>query len=259
MAANLFSTLRRFTFISALMLCMVFGMGHVASAQTEPESAPVSAAGKSDVSFSDLLKKGGWAMWPLGLLSVTGLGLIIYNGMVIRRRQFLRPDVVENLKEALNELNIEKARAICDQTPTAASNIVYAGLERIQDDEIDLESVEKAMEEASSEEMSGPFALINYLSIIASVSPMVGLLGTVSGMVKAFNSIAAQGMGKPELLANNISEALITTATGLIVAIPAMVFYFYFKNKFGKLSSVVNRITGDLYFTLVHALKRQAQ
>ena len=72
---------------------------------------------------------------------------------------------------------------------------------------------------------------IQYMNVIATVAPMVGLLGTVSGMIGAFQTIATGGMGKPELLAGDIGEALITTATGLTIGIPAMVFYFVLKNR----------------------------
>lgn len=72
---------------------------------------------------------------------------------------------------------------------------------------------------------------IQYLNVIATVAPMVGLLGTVSGMISAFQTIAAGGMGKPELLAGDIGEALITTATGLTIGIPAMVGYFFLRNR----------------------------
>lgn len=133
-----------------------------------------------------------------------------------------------------------------------------AGLDRVHEDHVDPEAMEKAMEDASAEELAAPFVMINYLSIVATLSPMVGLLGTVSGMVKAFRNIAAQGMGKPELLADNISEALITTASGLIVAIPAMFFYSFFKNRYGKLVSSVSKITGDLFHRMMSGLRRQA-
>ena len=72
-------------------------------------------------------------------------------------------------------------------------------------------------------------------------------------MVKAFQNIAASGLGKPEEMAGNISEALITTASGLVVAIPALLAYFYFKNKFGKISSKIAKIVDDLFFGLVKA------
>ena len=72
---------------------------------------------------------------------------------------------------------------------------------------------------------------IQYLNVIATIAPMVGLLGTVSGMIGAFQTIATGGMGKPELLAGDIGEALITTATGLTIGIPAMIFYFILRNR----------------------------
>ncbi len=84
---------------------------------------------------------------------------------------------------------------------------------------------------------------------------MLGLLGTVSGMVKAFNVIEAEGAGSAQALAGNISEALITTATGMIIGIPAMFFFFYFKNKYGKITSRVARVVGDIEFTLTKAAK----
>ena len=86
---------------------------------------------------------------------------------------------------------------------------------------------------------------------------MVGLLGTVSGMVKAFNIIGAEGAANAQALAGNISEALITTASGMIVGIPAMFFFFYFKNKYGKITSRVTRIVGDLQFTLGASIKNR--
>jgi biopolymer transport protein ExbB len=91
---------------------------------------------------------------------------------------------------------------------------------------------------------------IDFLSIIGAISPMVGLLGTVSGMIKAFQTMGSQGMGKPELLAGNIGEALITTATGLIVAIPAMLFFFYFKKGFNKTLATLGRNIGFLFDAL---------
>ena len=83
---------------------------------------------------------------------------------------------------------------------------------------------------------------------------MVGMLGTVSGMIKAFRNIALGGMGKPELLADNISEALITTAVGLVVGIPAMFAFFFFKSRYARLTSRLARICGDLHHTLTFAL-----
>ncbi|MFP4351482.1 MAG: MotA/TolQ/ExbB proton channel family protein [Puniceicoccaceae bacterium] len=208
-------------------------------------------------SLVDMIKVGGWAMYPLGALSVGGIALILYNFLAVRPNKLLDVDKLEEVAEKARDFNIEEAQQLCAENPSPLTNIAAAGLERITAEYVDVESMEKAMEEASVEELSGPFVYINYLSVIATLSPMVGLLGTVSGMVKAFNAIAAQGVGQPQALANNISEALITTATGMIIGIPAMFFYFYFKNKYGRITSSVSRIIGDFHHEFVASIRKQ--
>jgi biopolymer transport protein ExbB len=110
--------------------------------------------------------------------------------------------------------------------------------------------VKESIEEASIEQTSKLMKPIDYLSIIGASAPMLGLLGTVSGMIKAFNTMGTTGMGKPELLAANIGEALITTATGLVIAIPAMFFFFFFKKGFQKNLATLGRNIGFLFDAL---------
>lgn len=213
-------------------------------------------AAESSRSLIQIYLLGGWAMWPLTLLSVIGVGLVIYNSMTVRPRALLQPDVVVQLTPVLEALDFEQAKQICAASPGPVTNIFASGLERLDPEEFDPATMEKAMEESSAAELAGPYVLISYLSTIANISPMVGLLGTVSGMIKAFDTIAKEGMGKPELLANNISEALITTASGLIVAIPAMIAYLWFKNRYGKIASGIGETVGDLQHVLLRAVKR---
>lgn len=247
-------SLWRILLLSAVLAC---GWTSLAIAQEAGGDSPAATTAEAEPeSLLALFGKGGWAMYPLLLLSTIGVGLIIYNGLALRERPFLRSDALEELEPALKSLDIEKARSICADNPGAVTNIVGAGLRRVDPDVFDPTTIEKAMEEASSEELSSPFTFINYLATVGSVSPMIGLLGTVSGMVKAFNTIETEGMGKPELLAGNISEALITTASGLVVAIPAMIAYYVYKNRYGKLVSRVNRAVGDLYHTLVVSVRK---
>ena len=120
---------------------------------------------------------------------------------------------------------------------------------------MDTDLFRQRLEAGSGKELAQPFVVINYLSIIASIAPMLGLLGTVSGMVKAFNSIATVGMGQPDLLAGNISEALITTASGMLVGIPTMFFFFFFKNQYGKLIADMTMYLDDMYGDLVHGTR----
>ncbi|MBC2600491.1 MotA/TolQ/ExbB proton channel family protein [Puniceicoccus vermicola] len=223
-----------------------------AAAGSEQELAELTPP-PPDKTLLDMLAAGGWAMYPLGILSVGTLGFAVYNFLVIRRKSFVDDQVIEELDAAVSEMDIERAHEICRNNPGPVTNTFNHGLDQVRKESFSAEAVEMAFENASSKELSGSFVVVSYLSIIAALSPMVGLLGTVSGMVKAFNTIAAQGMGKPELLADNISEALITTAAGMSIAIPAMFFFFFFRNRYGKIVAEVNLVLGRLYADLLRA------
>lgn len=220
----------------------------------EAPPAPEEAEGKS---LLEMFQAGGLAMYPLALLSISGFGLIIYNFLAVKPGPILQPGITPAIDEALSNLDVEGAKTICEENAAPTTNIIRAGLARVDIEDYNPEQVKEAVEEASAEELAGPYVLINYLSVIGSLSPMVGLLGTVSGMVKAFNVIEAEGAGSAQALAGNISEALITTATGMIIGIPAMFFFFYFKNRYGKITSQVGRVVGDLQFSLNTAIKRR--
>ena len=208
-------------------------------------------------SLIDMYKTGGWAMYPLTFFSIAGFGLIIYNFMAVQPKVMLNTKALMQVDNSLEQLDIDSALKICAENQAPTTNIIAAGLKRADLNNYKQGPVKEAIEEASSEELAGPYVLINYLSVVGSLSPMVGLLGTVSGMVKAFNAIEAEGAGSAQLLAGNISEALITTASGMIVGIPAMFFFFFFKNRYGKITSRVARVVGDLEFTLSKAVKNR--
>jgi biopolymer transport protein ExbB len=235
-------------------------MPQVSYAQEEPaEVVETTVEGEeaetNDKTVIDQFKAGGWAMYPLTFFSIAGLALIGYNYMAVRADVILKPEMIVEIDKAVEALDLDKARQICADNPAPATNIIAAGLNRVDLKNYNPGPIKEAIEESSSEELAGPFVLINYLSVVGSLSPMVGLLGTVSGMVKAFNVIEAEGAGSAQALAGNISEALITTATGMIVGIPAMFFFFYFKNKYGKITSRTARVVGDIEFTLTKAAK----
>ena len=223
----------------------------------DTEVATEVADESQEKSLIDMYKAGGWAMYPLTLLSIGGFGLIVYNFLAVRPEPILNTAATVQIDEALAAIDVEKAKTICQENPSPITNIIGAGMNRVDVNNFDPEQVREAIEESSSEELAGPFVLINYLSVVGSLSPMVGLLGTVSGMVKAFNVIEAEGAGSAQALAGNISEALITTATGMIVGIPAMFFFFFFKNRYGKITSRIGRVVGDLQFTLNKAIKNR--
>jgi biopolymer transport protein ExbB len=157
----------------------------------------------------ELLKQGGWAMYPLGTLSLALFALILSAWMQTSRGYFgFRPSRWNDCP-VTRQLEAKHPLEAKPDTDTARSRMLE-----------DAESVE-----------GNALRWIQYLNVIATIAPMVGLLGTVSGMIGAFQTIATGGMGKPELLAGDIGEALITTATGLTIGIPAMIFYFVLRNR----------------------------
>ena len=223
--------------------------------QTVTKTETIDVAPKT--TLWSLIKKGGVTMFPLGLLAVGTVALTIYGFLATQEKKMLNPQVIPNIQNSLESLNIQEASNICAGNPCLLTNIMLSGIQRLSDGYLDVESMEKAMEEASVEETSAGLKPINYLSIIAQIAPMLGLLGTVSGMIKAFDKIGRGGMGKPELLAGNIGEAMITTAAGLIIGIPAMFFYFFLKGKYLGNVSKLARMLGNLSHALVSASRRE--
>lgn len=236
----------------ALTAFLYFAFSTFALAQAEEPAAVVESTERS---FLEMIAQGGWAMYPLGFLSVSALALTVYNFIALRPKDFFNDEVASELGGKLGELDIEGAKEICANNPTPLTRIVKHGLDSVRGGNIDTDLFRQRLEAGSGKELAQPFVVINYLSIIASISPMLGLLGTVSGMVKAFSSIATVGMGQPDLLAGNISEALITTATGMLVGIPTMFFFFFFKNQYGRLVADMTMYLDDMYGDLVHGTR----
>lgn len=236
--------------IIKLAFCLSLFAGSVAFAQ-DAGAAGEAVQNVEKTTLWMMIRQGGWAMIPLGVLSMAMVYFIVQNALGLREKVLLRPDLIPEFIQMMKDKKIVEAHALCKENETLFTYVFRAGLERTSTNrEIDFAKVKEGIDEASTEEITSYMKPIDYLSIIGAVAPMVGLLGTVSGMIKAFQTIGAQGMGKPEALAGNIGEALVTTATGLIVAIPAMLFYYYFRNSFIKSTATLGRNVGGLLDTL---------
>jgi biopolymer transport protein ExbB len=234
---------------SLFMVALVLLAGSVL-AQAGTDTAAVAAAAAKKQTLWDLIKVGGWCMWPLGGLSFVGVVLVVQNFISLRERRLLHTEMIPDLIDMMIKKKVRAALIYCRKNPSMFTNTFGAGLERVVDGVEDFDKVVQSAKEASIEQMTVLMKPIDMLSIVGTTSPMVGLLGTVSGMIKAFQTMGIQGMGKPELLAANIGEALITTAAGLIIAIPIMFFYFYFKKRFGKTMATLGRNLSYLYDAL---------
>lgn len=163
-------------------------------------------------------------MWTLVALFVIGVAITLWRLVVILIAMFNTGSLYKKVFAALQnkEDGLEKASEICSRTPGPVATIVHAGLSRVSHG---IDHVEKAVENAGSVEMAFLENGLVWLATIANIAPMLGFFGTVAGMISAFKSIAAQGDVEPSIVAAGISMALITTAGGLLVAMPIQFGY----------------------------------
>jgi len=201
-------------------------------------------------SLYDMLMNGGPLMVPIALCSVIALAYIVERSIRLRSGRLGPRRFGRELLEALRSGGPGKAEELCANGGHPLARILLAGLKR---NGAPVLEVEKAVEDAGAREVQRLSANLKPLVVVAMISPLLGLLGTVWGMILAFSNIAGQdALGKPEMLASGISQALITTAAGLAIAIPTQAAYFFFK---GKIDRFVRR-TEDLYVEVseqVHA------
>jgi biopolymer transport protein ExbB len=169
--------------------------------------------------------KGGLVMWPLLALSVLGVTVAIWRWLAIREATSKVSELLSDLRDRLLAGDIAGAMAACDERPGPISHVVRAGLQKLGRAK---EEVELSLQDASAHELALLERGLPVLATIAMVAPLLGFLGTVTGMINSFDALAAVGLNNPAAVASGISEALITTAAGLIIAIPVQMAYNYF-------------------------------
>ena len=207
-------------------------------------AAEAAADVEGERTFLDNIKAGGAVGYTIILLSVAGLALMIEHAVSLRREKLIPPYLLSELENLFDEEEYEEAMDLCDQEDAMLCRVVGAGLAKIGGG---YAQMKEAIEEVSEEEATNLTQKISYLSLVSGIAPMLGLLGTVQGMIKAFDKIAVmRGALNPSDLAESISMALITTLLGLLVAIPTTAGYMFFRNKVMKLSQEASAITGEL-------------
>lgn len=183
--------------------------------------------------LGELLVGGGLLMIPIALASILTLGLAIERLWALQRRRILPKNVWRDVKAQLEGGDLEGARRRAEEDRTALGRMLASGLDRWGDGPTELN---QEFEEAGMREADVLNTHLPALQGIASVAPLLGLLGTVVGMIRSFYTIAKEhAVGNPELFAEPIGQALVTTAAGLSVAIPAMVLYYWFRGRIRKI------------------------
>ena len=192
--------------------------------------------------------KGGLFMWPLLLLAVFGLAIMFERFWTLSRARTNVRDLMNKVLAALKSDGVEAAIQVCETTRGPIPAILHAGLRRSN---IGIEATEKSIENAGVVELSflerGLLALVT----VSNLAPLLGFLGTVSGMINAFDAIAAADQVNAKIVAAGISEALITTLAGLVVAIPMSMAHNYFVAQIDKFVIEMQETSADLVETLV--------
>jgi len=217
-----------------------------AAATQEPAQTPP----ESGMTFWQLTVSGGPIMIVLGVMSVVALAMIITFLVTLNPRREVPDEFVVQARSLLQGGDVGGCELLCQQREEMLPRIILAGLKVAGHDRY---AIIEAMEGEGARLAAERAQRVGYLSNIATLAPMLGILGTVLGMIMAFNSIAFQpGAVKMLVLARGVSMAVVTTAAGLFLAIPAMAFYFYFRARLQKIVATAEGATAEFVELLTH-------
>lgn len=206
-------------------------------------------------SIWDFVVKGGLVMVPIGVCSLVALTVIIERLLSLRRGRIIPPDFRHALTGLLDDAGADrrgKALDYCRKHGTPIAAIFGAGIKKLGEP---VELIERHIQETGQREIVKLRKYLRTLSVIAAIAPLLGLLGTILGMIKAFETVAASGeaLGRTELLAKGIYEAMITTAGGLIVAIPVVIAYHWFSARVERLVVEIDAMVVEFIEEYAHS------
>lgn len=245
------------TELKFIMFCVVaaIGVGGLSATAQEGAEAPGiaapegvdMAAEEGDAGFLRVITGSGAvgvALWlSLLLTSVTGIYLIIDSAVKIRQKKIMPPELVKGVQDAMAVGDLPEAMACCKRQPGVMANILMAGFSNVEEGFDVIQDTINATADVESERL---LQKVTYLSVVSNLAPMLGLMGTVQGMIFAFATLGTQSAGAAQqaMLAMNISQALYTTMAGLAIAVPAVACYYFFRNQANNviLSMVITTI-----------------
>ena len=203
-------------------------------------------------------QKFGFVFYPLAICSVVALTFIIERlfTFVRSRSRIGTEQFIASIADSLRKENIMEAVSTCEEAGGPLANVLKAGLLRysqaqIEERDITKEEIQEAIEEASLLEIPELERNLPVLGTVAVVSPLFGLLGTVTGMITAFTTIALEGTGDPQQLAEGISQALLTTAGGLTIAIPCLIFFQLFDSWVNRHMVEISQVSTEIVNQLI--------
>jgi biopolymer transport protein ExbB len=205
----------------AVFLCLGTA---IASAQEAKKDAKVAHS----KSLLETLVEGGWVMFPIGIMSVLTVYLSTDGISKTSIKKTSPPEYEAEVKRLFSQGDYVGAYGYCRDNKSPLTNVLRVGISLLGDGKT---MVEEGMISEMHKENATMSTQINYLSVIGVVTPMIGLLGTVTGMIKAFSTLGASGIGDPSSLSGAIGEVLIATASGLVIAIPAFGMFYFLRSR----------------------------
>jgi len=244
--------IRKLIVVLSLMLCTVVitPTAH-AQADVQPAAGAVATPGGAppaarSTPFLEVIKGSG----ALGVIlwiaifgtSIAGIALIVDAFITVREVKIMPPSLVSAVQSSMEQGDVMKALQHCEEEPCPLSSILSAGFSNVEEG---FDTIQDAVSVAAAMEEERLMQRVNYLNVVGNLAPMLGLLGTVQGMISAFANLATAGAAGGGALANSISQALYTTAFGLFIAIPALAFFYYFRNRASTIILGMERLTMD--------------
>lgn len=219
--------------LGRLLICAALVMGGLqitapALRAQAAEGGEASKARIEQISMWEEIKKGGWVMIPIGVCSVALIWLVVDCWMRTARRRMSPEAHVAGARDLFRLGDYVGAYQFCKNNPSPFCDVSRVALSFLGDGQ---QATEEAMLGELGRVNSQIQTRINYLSVLGVCTPMIGLVGTVTGMIKAFKTLGADGIGDPSKLSAAIGEVLVATASGLFIAIPAFFFFYMLRNK----------------------------
>lgn len=234
--------MRRLTIF--LILAAVVGFVSSPDAFAQVGAAPAAEATVNAPSIREVIRAGGPIGYVIVALSFTMVALIVEHTMRIRRSSLMPTGLAEQVHSLIAKQNFQQAEQTCDQNPSFLASVLRAGVGEVA---FGYSNVEKAMEDTSQEQTARLFRRIDYLSVIGTIAPMLGLLGTVWGMILAFAEFESKANPQVSELAPGIYKALITTLMGLGVAVPSLFAFAVFRNRIEDLASEASLLAEGVF------------
>lgn len=244
---------RKLAFLGSVAFATLLLSTAAVFAQTpEPAASPAAAKPQTKNLLTQIIE-GGWVMFPIAACSILTVYLV-GEGVTRTNPKKLAPDDQANsVKNFFRHGDYVGAYNYCKANPSPMANVVRVGVSYLGDGQ---NMTETAMSEELAKENAHLQTRLSYLSVIGVCTPMIGLLGTVTGMMSAFSTLGTSGIGDPSKLAGAIGEVLIATASGLFIAIPAFGFFYYLRNRAASglhaIEDTVNSLFRKMPYELLH-------